>query len=138
MSRQKLSVYIKEKASFYYLFHGEIVKVDTTTDEEITILVDHSYRGFVVDEQWNKGTLRSATIRSTIGGKLRLRSYVPLQGKGLVKASGNCPNRLMAPADVKHPLCSKELKSFEQLSVRPVYEYDLDTRSGGVYTVRTK
>ena len=94
--------------------------------------------GFVVDEQWNKGTLRSATIRSTIGGKLRLRSYVPLQGKGLVKASGNCPNRLMAPADVKHPLCSKELKSFEQLSVRPVYEYDLDTRSGGVYTVRTK
>ncbi len=94
--------------------------------------------GFVVDEQWSKGTLRSATIRSTIGGKLRLRSYVPLQGKGLVKASGNCPNRLMAPADVKHPLCSKELKSFEQLSVRPVYEYDLDTRSGGVYTVRTK
>ena len=94
--------------------------------------------GFVVDEQWSRGTLLAATIRSTIGGKLRLRSYVPLQGKGLVKASGPCPNRLMAPADVKCPLRSSALKSFHQLHVSPVYEYDLDTRPGGVYTVRAK
>jgi alpha-L-fucosidase 2 len=94
--------------------------------------------GFIVDEQWSGGKLLSASIRSTIGGKLRLRSYVPLQGKGLVKASGKCPNSLMAPADVKQPLRSSELKAFEQLSVRPVYEYDLDTRAGSVYQVKIK
>ena len=92
--------------------------------------------GFIVDEQWSGGELRSASIRSTIGGTLRLRSYVPLQGKGLVKASGSCPNALMAPADVKTPLHSSELQSFEQLSVRPVYEYDVVTKAGETYDVR--
>ena len=94
--------------------------------------------GFVVDEKWSGGKLRSASIRSTIGGKLRLRSYVPLQGKGLVKASGSCPNPLMAPAVVKQPLVSAELKSLEQIPVRPVYEYDIDTRPGAVYTILGK
>ena len=33
--------------------------------------------GFIVDEQWSGAALRSAVVRSTIGGTLRLRSYVP-------------------------------------------------------------
>jgi len=94
--------------------------------------------GFVVDEKWNGGELRSANIRSTIGGKLRLRSYVPLQGKGLKEAVGSCPNALFESADVKQPLRSPELKAFEQLDIRPVFEYDLDTKAGGVYEVRRK
>ena len=94
--------------------------------------------GFVVNEKWNAGELRSANIRSTIGGKLRLRSYVPLQGKGLKEATGSCPNALFESADVKQPLRSPELKAFEQLDIRPVYEYDLDTKAGGVYEVRCK
>ena len=94
--------------------------------------------GFVVDEKWNGGELRSAHIRSTIGGKLRLRSYVPLQGKGLKEAVGSCPNALYESADVKQPLRSPELKAFEQLDIRPVYEYDLDTKAGKVYEVRGK
>lgn len=94
--------------------------------------------GFVVDEKWNGGELRSANIRSTIGGKLRLRSYVPLQGKGLKEAVGSCPNALYESADVKQPLRSPELKAFEQLDIRPVYEYDLDTKAGKVYEVRGK
>ena len=94
--------------------------------------------GFIVDEQWSEAKLRSAKIRSTIGGKLRLRSYVPLQGKGLKEAAGPCPNALFESADVKQPLRSPELKAFEQLDIRPVYEYDLDTKAGGVYEVRGK
>ena len=94
--------------------------------------------GFIVDEKWSGGKLRSASIRSTIGGKLRLRSYVPLQGKGLVKASGSCPNPLMAPAVVKQPLLSAELKSLKQIDIRPVYEYDIDTHPGAVYTIQGK
>jgi alpha-L-fucosidase 2 len=94
--------------------------------------------GFIVDEQWSEAKLRSAKIRSTIGGKLRLRSYVPLQGKGLKEAAGPCPNALYESADVKQPLRSPELKAFEQVDIRPVYEYDLDTKAGGVYEVRGK
>ena len=91
--------------------------------------------GFVVDEQWSEGKLRSASIRSTIGGKLRLRSYVPLKGRGLTPAKGTCDNVLLQPADIKQPLRSSELTSFDQLPLRPVYEYDLETKVGGTYKV---
>ena len=91
--------------------------------------------GFVVDEQWSEGKLRSASIRSTIGGKLRLRSYVPLKGKGLTPANGACDNVLLQSADIKQPLRSSELTSFDQLPLRPVYEYDLETKAGGTYKV---
>ena len=91
--------------------------------------------GIVVDEQWSEGKLRSASIRSTIGGKLRLRSYVPLKGKGLTPAKGACDNVLLQPADIKQPLRSSELTSFDQLPLRPVYEYDLETKVGGTYKV---
>ncbi|MBE6261775.1 MAG: glycoside hydrolase family 95 protein [Prevotella sp.] len=93
--------------------------------------------GFVVDEQWSEGKLRSASVRSTIGGTLRLRSYVPLKGKGLTPAVGDCPNALLQRADVKQPLRSPELTSFSQLSLRPVYEYDLDTKPGTTYKITT-
>jgi len=92
--------------------------------------------GFVVDMKWSGGQLTAATVRSTIGGKLRIRSYIPLQGKGLVKASGPCPNDLFAPAAVQQPLRSPELQSFELLPVRPVYEYDIDTRPGEVVKLK--
>ena len=91
--------------------------------------------GFVVDEVWNEGKLRSASIRSTIGGKLRLRSYVPLKGKGLTPANGACDNILLQSADIKQPLRSSELTSLDLLPLRPVYEYDLDTKAGGTYKV---
>ena len=97
--------------------------------------------GFMVDEIWSEGALRSATIRSTIGGTLRLRSYVPLQlakgtkGVTLTEAKGDCPNQLLAPAAIKQPLQSKELKSLSLLPLRKVYEYDLETTPGSVYVI---
>ena len=94
--------------------------------------------GFIVDEAWSGGELRSANIRSTIGGMLRLRSYVPLEGKGLKPASGSCPNMLMAPADVKQPLHSPELQTLEQPVLRPVYEYDIETKAGKSYELRIR
>ena len=86
--------------------------------------------GFVVDEQWSQGSLRKATVRATIGGTLRLRSYVALKGKGLKEAKGACPNPLFAPADIRQPLRSTELNDFQPSAPRKVYEYDVQTRPG--------
>jgi hypothetical protein len=41
---------------------------------------------------------------------------------------------LLAPADIKEPLQSKELQALALLPVRPVYEYDIDTQAGETYT----
>lgn len=95
--------------------------------------------GFIVDEQWEKANLKQATIRSTIGGVLRLRSYVPLKGKGLQEAVGNCPNPLMQGAQIKEPLKSAEIKGeMTLIPLKEVYEYDLQTQPGCTYTVRAK
>ena len=94
--------------------------------------------GFIVDEEWNDGKLHSASVRSTIGGTLRVRSYVELEGKGLQPAQGDCPNELFAPAQIKEPLLSNSLTSKPQLTVKKVYEYDIQTVPGQSYEVKCK
>lgn len=94
--------------------------------------------GFIVSMKWEKGALQSGTVRSTIGGTLRLRSYVPLQGKGLKEAKGDCPNDFLAPADIRTPLHSPELKEFTLLTPPKVYEYDLETLPNKTYTIVSK
>lgn len=89
--------------------------------------------GFIVDETWNDGGLKNVTVLSTIGGTLRLRSYVPLKGKGLKEAHGECPNNLLAPAEIRTPLKSTELKDFSLLPLQHVYEYDVETVAGETY-----
>ena len=91
--------------------------------------------GFIVDEHWTGGQLNKATVRSTIGGTLRLRSYTPLKGKDLRKATGDCPNELLQSASIREPIHSPELKDFQLLPLKPVYEYDLDTQPGRTYTI---
>ena len=92
--------------------------------------------GFIVDEQWKDGNIIKATIHSTIGGTLRLRSYIPLKGKNLREASGTCPNELLQPANIKKPLRSPELKDFQMLGYMLVHEYDLDTQPGQTYIIK--
>ena len=69
--------------------------------------------GFVVDEQWCEGKLRTVVVHSTLGGILRLRSYQPLKGPGLRPITVNRP---ALPA-----------------GVRDVYEYDVETSPGKKY-----
>ena len=90
--------------------------------------------GFVVDMDWSGAQLSQARIRSRIGGVLRIRSYIPLQGEGLKEAKGECPNPLNASAVIKKPLVSKEIHP--QWSVlHRTYEYDLVTESGKDYVL---
>lgn len=80
--------------------------------------------GFEVDITWENGTLKTAVIKSSLGGVCRLRSYVPLTGQGLKKAHGTNPN----------PLFSAGI-SFKSLKMNGVYEYDIATRAGDVVIV---
>lgn len=90
---------------------------------------------FVVDMKWSNGELTEATISSRIGGKLRLRSYVPLRGDGLFTANGECDNDLLKPAVIREPLKSEELTEFKQIPIKKVYEYDIMTVPGKIYKV---
>ena len=89
--------------------------------------------GFEVDMNWSNGQLTAATVRSTVGGVLRIRSRVPLRGKGVRKAEGDCPNSLFAPAIIATPVCSQQRDASFGKTAPAVYEYDVVTKAGGVY-----
>ena len=107
---------------------------DTWTEGEVKGL--QARGAFTVDIKWNGGELQEAAITSKIGGMLRLRSYVPLTGEGLQEASGSCQNQLLQSAIIRDPLKSKELKNFDLLPVRKVYEYDIETHPGQTYRLK--
>lgn len=91
---------------------------------------------FEVDMDWKNNQLNKAVIHSKIGGTLRIRSYVPLKGKGLKEANGECPNSLFATTSVKKPLVSKEITP-QSPELRKVYEYDIATQAGKTYVINT-
>lgn len=93
--------------------------------------------GFVVDMDWNGGKLASAKITSTIGGTLRIRSAVELEGAGLKPAEGSCPNALLVSADVKEPIVS-EKASIGQPECGKYFEYDMETTKGQVVEMKGK
>ena len=93
---------------------------------------------FEVDMEWKEGKLLSTVLRSAIGGTARLRSYEELEGEGLTPAQGDCPNPLYAPAQIKEPLLSPSLSKKPSLTVKQVYEYDLQTVAGGEYHIYQK
>ena len=90
--------------------------------------------GFEVGMEWQHGVLKQARVKSLLGGVLRLRSYVPLSGKGLRKAQGPVDNHLLAVPQVAAPVVSP-LAQTEPAKSRPVYEYDVNTRKGQTVTV---
>ncbi len=105
---------------------------DTWSDGEVKGL---KARGnYTVDMNWNKGQLAEATIHSNIGGKLRLRSYVPLEGNGLRSAEGDTQNPLLSPVKMADAELSPETTKAYPLLLK-VYEYDLDTTPGQTYTI---
>ncbi|MCD7709757.1 MAG: glycoside hydrolase family 95 protein [Porphyromonadaceae bacterium] len=97
--------------------------------------------GFVVEEMtWSEGRLDSVRIRSTVGGRLRIRSAVPLvcDGKDLrsVDAEEELPNLLLRPQTILPPVVSEEAPSLAEAVVDEGYFYDIDTQVGGVYVLK--
>ena len=127
----------------------EVVFFNTETKEIIEEwITDGKARGFglrnywargnfTVDMDWKNNVLNKAIIRSNIGGTFRIRSYVPLKGKGLKQVNGKeCSNRLFATTPIKQPLVAKGV-SAQSPKLQKVYEYDIETKPGKTYIVNT-
>lgn len=89
---------------------------------------------FEVAMDWDGGELTTATVISRIGGNLRIRSYVPLEGVGLKEAKGDNPNPLMKRGNIKEPLVAAGLRAQYPLLYK-IYEYDIQTQPGEKYTL---
>ena len=92
--------------------------------------------GFVVDMKWQNKQLVLAKVHSNIGGTLRIRSYVPLKGKGLRKAEGTCANPLLQAAVIKQPMEQHRVDEGVKAHIPQVFEYDLDTEAGKSYQIK--
>jgi alpha-L-fucosidase 2 len=90
--------------------------------------------GFEVNIQWENGELKTAMIKSSLGGNCRLRSYVPLKGKGLKEANGQNPNLFYKTPEIPEPLIHGE-KASSFSTLNKVYEYDLRTKKGGIFEI---
>jgi alpha-L-fucosidase 2 len=90
--------------------------------------------GFEIDIQWANCEITTARIKSSLGGICRLRSYVPLKGKGLKEARGQNPNPFFITPDISKPLIHGGLASIT-LTPGKVYEYDLSTRKGDIIEI---
>ena len=91
--------------------------------------------GFEVSMEWENNNITKTVIKSELGGNLRIRSAVPLTGKGLKKAKGDNKNPLFdTPADIRQKINAPG--AIEPLpELKKTYLYDIDTKKGGTYTL---
>jgi len=94
--------------------------------------------GFVLEKLvWQDGHIVEARLRSTIGGRLRLRSYDALTGEGLTAVTDGSanPNPLFAAQQIARPLVSERAPLRGYIAPQ-AFEYDVDTEPGQVVIVR--
>lgn len=90
----------------------------------------------VINLEWKDKNLVVATIKSNLGGNLRLRvpNAVELIGTGTLKnAEGANPNPLFYVPETAAPIISKEA-TVENLKLENTLLYDLETEKGRTYT----
>ena len=86
--------------------------------------------GFEVTMEWSDGRLQKARIKSHLGGNLRIRSYVPLEGRAIAEVSEQPnPNPFYRRTETPRPLVSDEA-SPQLPQLQKVYEYDIMTSAG--------
>jgi len=99
-----------------------------------------TYGGFEVSILWENNQAQKITIKSNLGGNLRIR--VPNEvnladGKNLKKAIGDNSNPFFEIVKVKDPLISAEAK-INPVILKTTYLYDLPTKAGNIYTIICK
>lgn len=107
--------------------------------------------GFVIERMnWKQGRLVSVTIRSVLGGNLRLRTQQKLKLQSVVadgsassaskkvsrlkQAKGSNPNPLMQAYEMPAPVV-KDASRLLPLSLAPTHCYDLMTQAGTLITL---
>ena len=94
--------------------------------------------GFEVSMTWKDNKIVNATVKSECGGNLRIRSAVPLTGKGLKPAKGENKNQLFAtPGDVKQRINFPD-KIEKMPELQKTYLYDINTKKGEVVELKAK
>jgi alpha-L-fucosidase 2 len=83
---------------------------------------------------WKDNKITKTTVKSELGGNLRIRSAVPLKGKGLKAAKGENKNRLFeTPTDIRQKINYPD--AIEKMpEAEKTYLYDISTKKGAVYT----
>ncbi|MES2240029.1 MAG: glycoside hydrolase family 95 protein [Bacteroidota bacterium] len=90
--------------------------------------------GFEIENmEWKNGKIRSVTIKSNLGGNLRLRSYTKLDGNSLVQAQGENSNPFFKSQPVEKAVVSSEA-TLSGVHIPKVFEYDINTAKGSIYT----
>lgn len=94
--------------------------------------------GFTVDLEWSGGRLKQATVRSQLGGNLRLRTYEPViiagQTAKVVTAGVANPNHFYRIVDAGKPIIAAGAK-LPDVTIRPTQTVDLATTAGGTYAI---
>ncbi len=95
--------------------------------------------GFEVDIEWENGKLKKASVRSTLGGKCRIRTNEPVQiaAPGATEAKGESTNELFSYINPGNPVIVKD----SPLTKRPLattFVLDFDTVKAEKYLIRKK
>ena len=97
--------------------------------------------GFDIKElTWENGNIKTLTIQSNLGGKLRLRVPHELQPESsfeLAVAKGDNPNPFFQKAGIKNPLVSNQV-NFSELALPQTLQFDVETEKGKTYTFGMK
>ncbi len=91
--------------------------------------------GFEIDMDWESGQVSTITIKSTLGGNCRIRSYNELEGRKLKKAIGLNSNLYFKQPEIKNPSIAENVP-LETLELTTIHEYDLNTKPGESYQLR--
>ncbi|MGY4384065.1 alpha-L-fucosidase 2 [Pedobacter sp. UYP24] len=85
----------------------------------------------IVNLSWENGKVTKVAIKSTLGGKCRIRVATPLKGK-LIAAKGENTNVFYQVNETPKPLISEKAK-LNPTGVKETLLYDFDTKPGQTY-----
>lgn len=96
--------------------------------------------GFIVNIAWQDGKVIKLTIRSTLGGNCRIRTYHAMRtvnNFSLKAASRTNKNPFFKVPEVKQPLVSPKAH-LKDLHLKTTYLYDLKTEPGKTYVLKAE
>ncbi|MCH7411060.1 glycoside hydrolase family 95 protein [Belliella sp. DSM 111904] len=89
----------------------------------------------IINLTWENGVIEDVSIKSNLGGNLRIRSEWPLEAdhkKGLGKASGNNSNPFFKVEQTRSPIITDET-AYTRTNSTEYHVYDVSTEQGSIY-----